>query len=78
MQDAANATAQFQYGETEKRQLGQMDRIQSQLTGAQNQANAAGAAGQESMASMFSGIGSAVTAGLAQRSAEKIAKINKG
>ena len=55
-----------------------MDRIQSQLTGAQNQANAAGAAGQESMASMFSGIGSAVTAGLGQRSAEKIAKINKG
>jgi hypothetical protein len=78
MQDAANATAQFQYGETEKRQLGQMDRIQSQLTGAQNEANAAGAAGQASMASMFSGIGSAVTAGLGQRSAERKALIDQG
>lgn len=78
MQNAANAAAQFKYAETEKRELGAMDRLQSQITGYQNQANAAGAAGQAAMANMFSGIGSAVTAGLQQSSAERIAKINQG
>jgi hypothetical protein len=78
MQNAENAAAQFKYAETEKRELGAMDRLQAQATGYQNQANAAGAAGQQSMATMFSGIGSAVTAGFQQSSAERIAEINKG
>lgn len=78
MENATNAAAQFKYAETEKREMGAMDRIQAQLTGAQNQANAAGAAKESAYANMFSGIGSAVTAGFNNMSAEKIAGINKG
>jgi hypothetical protein len=64
MQDAANLSSQFQYAEKEKREIAKMDRIQAQLTGAQNQQAAANAAGQMAQANMFAGIGSAVTAGL--------------
>jgi len=73
MQDATNAAAQFKYGETEKREIAKMDRVQSQLTGAQNQQAAAAAAGQMAQANMFSGIGSAVTAGLGAASAKSAA-----
>lgn len=73
MQDAANAAAQFKYSETEKRELAKMDRVQSQLTGAQNQQAAARAAGQMAQANMFSGISSAVTAGLNAGAAAKAA-----
>jgi len=78
MQNAANAAAQFKYSETEKREMAQLDRAQTEALGFQNQANAAGAAGQMAMANMFSGIGSAVTSGFNNMSAEKIARINKG
>jgi len=78
MQNAANAAAQFKYAETEKREMSALDRAQAEATGYQSQANAAGAAGQAAMANMFSGIGSAVTAGLSQSSAERVAKINQG
>ena len=78
MQDAANATSQFQYGETEKREMAKMDRVQSQLTGAQNQQASANAAGQMAQASMFSGIGSAVTSGLGAMSAEGNANVAGG
>jgi hypothetical protein len=78
MQNAANAAAQFKYSETEKREMAQLDRAQTEATGFQSQANAAGAAGQMAMANMFSGIGSAVTSGFNNMSAEKIARINKG
>ena len=64
MQDAANAASQFKYSETEKREIAKMDRVQSQLTGAQNQQASANAAGQMAQANMFSGISSAVTSGL--------------
>ena len=70
MQDAANAASQFKYSETEKREIAKMDRVASQLTGAQNQQASANAAGQMAQASMFSGIGSAVTSGLGAMSAE--------
>ena len=69
MQDAENAAAQFKYGETEKRQLSQLDRVQTQLTNAQNQMASASAAEQSAQASMFSGIGSAVTTGFQTMSA---------
>ena len=78
MQNAANAAAQFQYAEREKRELMQLDRAQALATGYQSQANAAGAARQTALANMFSGIGSAVTAGLNNMSAERVAKINQG
>ena len=78
MQNAANAEAQFKYSEREKREMAQLDRAQAEATGYQSQANAAGAAGQMAMANMFSGIGSAVTSGFNNMSAEKIARINKG
>jgi len=64
MQDAANAASQFKYSETEKREIAKMDRVASQLTGAQNQQASAAAAGQMAQANMFSGIGSAVTSGI--------------
>lgn len=69
MQDAANAASQFRYSEKEKREIAKMDRIQSQLTGAQNQQASAAAAGQMAQANMFSGISSAVTSGLGAMSA---------
>ena len=78
MQNAANAAYQFKYSETEKREMAQLDRAQAEATGFQSQANAAGAAGQVALANMFSGIGSAVTAGLGQSSAERVARINQG
>ena len=78
MQNAANAAAQFKYSETEKREIAKMDRIQSQLTGAQNQQAAAAAAGQMSQANMFAGIGSAVTSGLGTMSAEGNANVAGG
>lgn len=78
MQNAANAASQFKYSETEKREMAQLDRAQAEATGFQSQANAAGAAGQVALANMFSGIGSAVTAGFGQSSAERVARINQG
>jgi len=78
MQNAANAAAQFKYAETEKREMSALDRAQAEATGFQSQANAAGAAEQGAYANMFSGIGSAVTAGLSQSSAERVARINQG
>lgn len=69
MQDAANAASQFRYSEKEKREIAKMDRVQSQLTGAQNQQASAAAAGQMAQANMFSGISSAVTSGLGAMSA---------
>jgi len=78
MQNAANATAQFQYGEKEKREMSALDRAQAEATGYQSQANAAGAAEQGAYASMFSGIGSAVSAGFQQSSAQNTALINQG
>jgi len=82
MQDAANATSQFKYSETEKREIAKMDRIQSQLTGAQNQQASAAAAGQMAQANMFSGVGSAVTSGIgainAKNAANKAAKQTVG
>ena len=78
MQDAANAASQFKYSETEKREIAKMDRVQSQLTGAQNQQASANAAGQMAQASMFSGIGSAVTSGLGAISARGNANIAQG
>jgi hypothetical protein len=78
MQDAENAAAQFKYGETEKRQLSQLDRVQTQLTNAQNQMASASAAEQSAQASMFSGIGSAVTSGFQTMSAEGNANVAGG
>ena len=78
MQDAANAASQFKYSETEKREIAKMDRVASQLTGAQNQQASANAAGQMAQASMFSGIGSAVTSGLGAISARGNANIAQG
>jgi len=78
MQDAANAASQFKYSETEKREIAKMDRVASQLTGAQNQQASAAAAGQMAQASMFSGIGSAVTSGLGAISARGNANIAQG
>lgn len=73
MQDAANAASQFKYSETEKREIAKMDRIQSQLTGAQNQQASAAAAGQMAQANMFSGISSAVTSGIGAINAKNAA-----
>ena len=78
MQNAENATAQFKYAETEKRQLSQLDRVQTQLTNAQNQMASASAAEQSAQASMFSGIGSAVTTGFQTMSAEGNANVAAG
>ena len=74
MQDAANAASQFKYSETEKREIAKMDRVQSQLTGAQNQQASANAAGQMAQANMFSGISSAVTSGIGAINAKNAAK----
>jgi hypothetical protein len=78
MQDAENAGNLFRYSEQEKRDMQKMNRIQAQLTGAQNQEAAAAAAGQMSMANMFSGIGSAVTTGLGALSAQGNANVAGG
>ena len=78
MQEAENAAAQFKYGETEKRQIAQMDRVSAQLGGAENRAASASAAEQSAQASMFSGIGSAVTSGLGAISARGNANIAQG
>jgi hypothetical protein len=78
MQEAENAAAQFKYGETEKRQLAQMDRVSSQLSGAENRAASASAAEQSAQASMFSGIGNAVTTGFQTMSAKGNANVAAG
>jgi len=78
MQNAENAASQFKYGETEKRELAKMDRVSAQLTGAQNQAASAGAAEQSALAGMFSGVGSAVTAGLQTNAAKGNANLAAG
>ena len=70
IQSAEAAGKQFMFGATENREQQKMDRVASQLTGAQNQQASAAAAGQMAQASMFSGIGSAVTSGLGAISAE--------
>jgi hypothetical protein len=70
VQAAEAAGKQFMFGATENREQQKMDRVASQLTGAQNQQASAAAAGQMAQASMFSGIGSAVTSGLGAISAE--------
>lgn len=78
MQDAANAASQFRYSEKEKREIAKMDRVQSQLTGAQNQQASAAAAGQMAQANMFAGIGSAVTSGLGAMQAQGNANVAGG